>query len=83
MQELIDWLKSEHKLNPLMETQKGVEVTRLESENTQLTFIINHNFAPSTVFLDDKYKDVIHSRIMIGEISIEPQQSLILERCKS
>jgi beta-galactosidase len=83
MQELIDWLKSEHKLNPLMETPKGVEVTRLDSENTQLTFIINHNFVPTTVFLDDKYKDVIHSRIMKGEISIEPQQSLILEKCKS
>ncbi len=83
MQELIDWLKSEHKLNPLMKTPKGVEVTRLDSENTQLTFIINHNFVTTTVFLDDKYKDVIQSRIMKGEISIEPQQSLILEKCKS
>jgi beta-galactosidase GanA len=66
-----------------METPKGVEVTRLDSENTQLTFIINHNFVTTTVFLDDIYKDVIQSRIMKGEISIEPQQSLILEKCKS
>ena len=65
-----------------METPKGVEVTRLKSENAQLTFIINHNFVATTVFLDDKYKDVIHSRIIKGEISIEPRQSLILEECK-
>jgi beta-galactosidase GanA len=83
MQELIDWLKSEHKLNSLMETPKGVEVTRLKSENVELIFIINHNFVPTTVFLDDNYKDVIQLCTMKGEISIEPQHSLILEKCES
>ena len=80
MYELIDWLISQQKLNPLMETPRGVEVTKREGDNVELIFIINHNFVPTTVSLNEKYKDIVHARILQGEIKIAPQHTLILEK---
>ena len=82
MEEMIDWLKKEQKLKPLMEKTKGVEVTTREGEKGELIFIVNHNFVPTTISLDGKYKDIMQDRILHGEISIAPQHSLILEKFK-
>jgi len=82
MEEMIDWLKKEQKLKPLLETPKGVEVTARTGEKNELLFIINHNFVPTTISLDGNYKDIVQDRILHGEIIIAPQHSLILEKNK-
>ena len=63
-----------------METPKGVEVTIRKSQAAELIFIINHNFAPATVSLDGKYKDIIKTRELQGNVLVEPQHTLILEK---
>ena len=82
MEEMIDWLKKEQKLNPLLETPKGVEVTARTGEKNELLFIINHNFVPTTISLDGNYKDIVQDRLLHGEIIIAPQNSLILKKYK-
>ena len=80
MSALIAWLKEEEKLTPLMETPPGVETTIRKGENTELTFIINHNFAPATISLKGKYKDVIKDRELHGDVIVAPQHTLTLEK---
>jgi beta-galactosidase len=80
MSALIAWLKEEEKLAPLMETPPGVETTIRKGKNTELTFIVNHNFAPATVTLNGKYKDVIKDRELHDDVIVAPQHTLILEK---
>lgn len=82
MRALIEWLKEEEKLTPLMETPLGVEVTIRKGEGGEFTFVVNHNFAPATVSLDRKYKDVIIDRELQGDVTVAPQHTLILEKLR-
>jgi beta-galactosidase len=80
MKEMINWLKREQKLKPLLETPKGVEVTERVGEKNDLLFIINHNFEPTTISLDGNYKDIVQDRILPSVVTIAPQYTLILEK---
>ncbi len=79
---LIYWLKNEKKVDQLMETPKGIEITICKGEKSEFIFFVNHNFVQSTVNLDRKYKDIVQNRIIEGEVHIAPQHTLILEKNK-
>jgi beta-galactosidase len=83
MSAMIEWLISEEKLSPLMETPSKVEATIRKGVGTELTFIINHNFAPATVSLDAIYKDIVQDRMLQDDVVVEPQHTLILEKLEN
>ncbi len=91
MQALIAWLTDEKKVCPLFETPAGVEVTVRKGLKTNaeagdaedLTFILNHTFAPAMLSLDQPYHEIISNQEISGNVTLAPQHTLVLEKIQT
>jgi beta-galactosidase len=76
---LIGWLEKQGKLFRVLNTPPGVEATLREGNGRKLIFLINHNFAPATVALDQNYVELISNQIVTGSLTLAAQSAAILE----
>ena len=83
MHEMIAWLQREKKIQSMMSTPEGVEVTPRKGENIELIFIVNHNFESAIISLDGNYKDIVHDHLLHGEVQIASQHTLVLQEIQA
>jgi beta-galactosidase len=79
LQELIAWLQREMGIDSPLSSPEGVEITKRVGNNIELTFIVNHSFEPKTIFLEEKYLDLVNNTVVQGEVRIMPQHSFVLK----
>lgn len=66
--------------HPLIEPQKGVEVTQRIKGDKTFTFILNHKNEKVTLTLPEgKYNSLLNGDVVSGEITILPRDVFILE----
>jgi len=74
MTALIRWLQGEKKLQPLMNTPDGVEVTA----RGDALFIINHQFVPVTIHFNNPCFDLVNHRQLQGDVQLDAQSALVI-----
>jgi beta-galactosidase len=75
---LIKWLISSGKLEPVMRTDADVEVTMRVGGGLKLIFILNHNHEPAQISLEKEYHELISDKPVSGILVIEGQGVRIL-----
>lgn len=72
---------TESGVEALYVSEEGVEITRRDTENKQIVFVINHKQKISWVdFGKDKLIDIINEREITGKISIDPWDVIVAEK---
>ena len=79
MNALIEWLGIEKHVLSVLDTPEGVEATIRKGEQEELIFVVNHNFVPVNVSLPTTYTDIIHDRVLQGNVLIESQHTLVIK----
>jgi beta-galactosidase len=75
---LIEWLVSEGKLEPVLDTEADVEVTMRAGGGHKLIFILNHNSEPAQIRLEKEYDELISGTSVSGILVVEGQGARIL-----
>jgi beta-galactosidase len=80
LKDLTTHLAASHKIEPLLETPQGVEVTRRAKEGQAFFFIMNHNPRPETINLSRlKGLDLLSNEKVSGLQEIPPRGVIILK----
>jgi len=72
------WISGMARVEPLMETPTGVEVTERWQGEQRLLFVLNHLEQPQKIELNMSYTNLLDGKTLLGEVQIEPQGVLIL-----
>jgi len=75
---MIAWLENQGKLFKVLDTSPGVQATLREGNGQRLIFIINHNFEPASVELDQPYLELVSNTVVKGTLRLAAQAVAIL-----
>lgn len=74
-------LCSENSITAPFDTVEGVEITQRLKEDTEFTFILNHNdFECSVTLKDYSYLNLISTEIVNGKLTLKAKDVVILEK---
>ena len=76
--QLIKWLVSVGKLDPVLKTEADVEITMRVGGGHKLIFVLNHNSEPAEIALEKEYHELISDQPVSGVLVIEGQGVRIL-----
>ncbi len=77
---LFDWLLPLAGVEPLLSTPPGVEAAARVGPEGQVLFLLNHNDAPTTVTLPDRYTDALTDEPVGRELQLGPREVRILRK---
>ena len=68
-------------IEPIMPASEGIEVSRRVKEESQYTFILNHNDLPEKLVLEQSYRNLLTNKEYANgeEIVLSPKDVLVLE----
>jgi beta-galactosidase len=76
--QLVDWLIQIGRLEPVLNTEADVEVTKRAGGGHTLIFVLNHNPEPVQVELERDYHELISDQAVSGILHIGAQDVVIL-----
>jgi beta-galactosidase len=78
LERLISYLCDQHGIQPLLKTQRGVEVTKRSKGNKDYLFLLNHNNDTVQVDIGQGGHDLLNDRQVTGRLELAPQAVVIL-----